>query len=214
MLEVEVVNFSITAMGYAIVLKNKRKEKIIPIFIGPSELNAIANAVDGVRTDRPLTHDLTKILLTEMGARVQKVYINKFQNGVFFSQLYLEQIHKGGEAETFEIDSRPSDAIALALRFSASIYVSNKVYEATSVDAGEFANTTAENIFALDEIDKESFFEAMLEHLHEGIEDMKPAPARSKLQVLRQKLDLAVQKEDYEEAARIRDELASIMRED
>lgn len=217
MLEVEIASFSISPMGYAVVLKNPSQEKVVPIFIGPSEINAIANAKEGIRPERPLTHDLAATVLQEIGTRVDKVFINKFENGVFFARLFLEIIETGGMARMVEMDARPSDAIALAVRFSAPVFIAEHIYEMTSVapEQIEEPGTSVDTTPSLNEDEKEALLNAMLEHFQEAPEENEePAAPKSKIDVLREQLDSAVEREDYEEAARLRDELASILSED
>jgi bifunctional DNase/RNase len=96
----------------------------VPIVIGPCEASAIAAALNGETPQRPMTHDLTRNILTRLGVSIDRVVIDDLWRGTFYAKIYL--LH--GDEE-IEIDSRPSDAIALALRFRAPIYMAESVLE-------------------------------------------------------------------------------------
>ncbi|HKI86112.1 MAG TPA: bifunctional nuclease family protein [Thermoanaerobaculia bacterium] len=107
-----------------IILKDLASRLFLPIWIGVFEANAIAIQIEGVEPPRPLTHDLFHSTLTELGATIQRVVISDLKDNTFFAQLFLNL-----ETREVAMDSRPSDAIALALRSSAPIYVLPKVLE-------------------------------------------------------------------------------------
>ncbi len=98
--------------------------RVLPIFIGPPEATAIALALDGVETPRPMTHDLIKTLLDNLGASVDKIVVSDLVDSTFYAVLHLTA---GGSA--LEISSRPSDAIALAVRVDAPIYAEEAVLD-------------------------------------------------------------------------------------
>lgn len=98
----------------------------LPILIGPFEATAISLPLDGRQPDRPMTHDLIKIMIERLGSTVDRIVIDDLWSGTFYAKVFLEQ----GEDE-IAIDSRPSDAIALAVRFEAPIYVSEDILEAS-----------------------------------------------------------------------------------
>ncbi|MCB1148200.1 MAG: bifunctional nuclease family protein [Leptospiraceae bacterium] len=212
MLEVEVANFSISPMGYALILKPVHQRRVVPMFIGAAEMNAIANAKDGVKPERPLTHDLASHLLKEAGARVEKVFIHKYNDGIFYARLFLELNDAVQGMKISEIDARPSDGVALALRFSAPIFMAEHVYELTSVEPEQMIEPAGEAVEEdlLDE-EKESLINALMEELNETV--IENAPFQSRLDVLKQKLGQAIQTENYEEAARLRDEISNIENE-
>jgi bifunctional DNase/RNase len=99
--------------------------RTVPIVIGPFEAHAIVSALNGDAPPRPMTHDLTRNILTRLGVSIDRVVIDDLWQGTFYAKIYL--LH--GDEE-IEIDSRPSDAIALALRFRAPIYMAESVLEA------------------------------------------------------------------------------------
>lgn len=107
-----------------IILKDLASRLFLPIWIGVFEANAIAIQIEGVEPPRPLTHDLFHSVLEELGARVNRVLISDLRENTFFAQLFLDI-----DSREVSIDSRPSDAIALALRSSAPIFVLSAVLE-------------------------------------------------------------------------------------
>jgi len=101
-----------------LILKDEKK-RVLPISVGIFEAQAIAFAIEKVRIPRPLTHDLMVVLIEKFGAKITKVEINDVKSNTYIASITL----KNAEGEEIKIDSRPSDAIALALRLNASIYV-------------------------------------------------------------------------------------------
>lgn len=114
------------------ILKDQEGDKTVPIWIGLLEATAIASELENVKFSRPMTHDLMKNLMDQMGVKLAKVEICDLRDNTFFAQLYL--ILQGKE---FSMDARPSDAIALALRTKAPIYVEEQVIQKSkTVDLG------------------------------------------------------------------------------
>ena len=108
-----------------IILKEKDGERQIPIIIGLSEAAAIKMKVSNIVPPRPLTHDLLSSLIQKLGARLEKVVINKLEHNTFYARLILIQ---DGE-KIIEVDARPSDSIALALRLNAPVFVEEEVFK-------------------------------------------------------------------------------------
>ncbi|NPA80869.1 MAG: bifunctional nuclease family protein [Thermotogae bacterium] len=131
LIEVEVKNVvllqSEEGMAIAVVLKEKSGSRLLPIIIGPFEAKAISMALNGETFSRPLTHDLMHEILSVLGVKVDKVIINDLVDGTYYARIILS--HDG---KTYSIDSRPSDAIALALRAGAPIFVSSSVMDTAS----------------------------------------------------------------------------------
>ncbi|MEN2984704.1 MAG: bifunctional nuclease family protein [Dictyoglomaceae bacterium] len=114
---------------FVVVLKEKREgKKLLPIWIGPFEANAIAIALEKISTPRPLTHDLIKNILDNLKIKVQKILIHSLKEGTFYATIFLEDGDK-----IIEIDSRPSDAMALALRTQSPIYVESQVFDEAGI---------------------------------------------------------------------------------
>ncbi len=107
-----------------VILRDLEKGHFLPIWVGIFEANAIALEMEKVSTPRPMTHDLLKNLLFELDARVERIVINDLRENTFFAQIHL---NRGGDS--LSVDSRPSDAIALALRSQAEIFVEEDVLE-------------------------------------------------------------------------------------
>lgn len=105
-----------------IVLKEKQGERILPIVIGIMEVTAIKMKISGVNPPRPMTHDLFYNAITQLGAKIDKIIINKLENNTFFAKLIISV-----DSRTEEIDARPSDSIAIAIRAKAPIFVEEKV---------------------------------------------------------------------------------------
>lgn len=111
-----------------VLLKDPEERYTLPIWIGILEAAAIAYAVEGVAPPRPMTHDLMKMLLEEVGARVSRIDIDNLQDNVFHAKIHLEM--PGGGKRL--VDSRPSDALALALRVGSEIYAEEAVLRRAS----------------------------------------------------------------------------------
>lgn len=107
-----------------VLLRDAANEKVLPIWVGPVEANAIALQIENVATPRPMTHDLLRNVLEELGATLTRVVISELRESTFFA--YLELHRKG---EPLLIDARPSDALALALRTKTPIFVEARVLE-------------------------------------------------------------------------------------
>ena len=178
--------------GYALILKEVGGERRLPIIIGSFEAQHIAFELEGIKPPRPLTHDLIKNIIEQMGFSVSYVYINELRDGTFFAKIKLDV----GSVD--EIDSRPSDAIALALKFSVPIYVSEEVMN-------EVAFLPEKEEDEQDEPDDETPDDTELSQKLEEAD-----PYTKKLNRLQNELKIAIEKEDYEKAARIRDEIKKL----
>lgn len=111
-----------------VVLKDDEEKLFLPIWVGIFEANAIALQLENITTPRPMTHDLLRNMIAELDARVTRIVINDLRDATFFAQIRL-LIRRGGGDQMLEIDARPSDAIALALRTEAPIYVAQSVLD-------------------------------------------------------------------------------------
>jgi uncharacterized protein len=111
-----------------VLLKEKDGERYLPIWVGAAEAAAIALALQGVVTPRPMTHDLLKNILEDLGVTVNRIVVTELREGTFFAQL---DIHRNGDS--LEISSRPSDAIALAVRMTVPIFASEDVLSEASI---------------------------------------------------------------------------------
>lgn len=107
-----------------VVLEDLQSERILPIWIGVFEANAIALKIENISTPRPMTHDLLRDILSKFDVSIEKIVINDVRDNTFYAVIHFNQQNK-----TISIDSRPSDAIALALRLNAHIFVEEQVVE-------------------------------------------------------------------------------------
>lgn len=178
--------------AYALILKEADGERRLPIIIGAFEAQAIALEMEGVTPPRPMTHDLLKNLIDQMGATLTEVNISDLIEGTFYAKLVFDALG-------VEIDARPSDAIALAVRAACPIFVNNDILDETAIiPQGE------ENIPNEDDDDQLSLL---------NNPKAKPAAAapKTRIELLQNQLDKAITDEDYEKAANLRDELKRIL---
>jgi bifunctional DNase/RNase len=121
---VESVRVHMLSSRHVVILKESEHDRYLPIWIGPWEASAIAMKLQGLTADRPLTHDLFASALENLGVRVDRVVISALAEETYHARLHLER-----DGTTFEIDSRPSDALALAVRTGGRIFASEAVLE-------------------------------------------------------------------------------------
>lgn len=119
-----------------VILKDTNGDSILPIWVGVYEANAIALEIEKVQTPRPMTHDLIKNVLVGLHAVVRKVVVTELRDDTFYALIWLER-----NGSTITVDSRPSDALALALRTDAPIFVEEEVLKSSRI-----ANTVAEKV--------------------------------------------------------------------
>ncbi len=138
---IDSIKVSLISHHRVVVLKELEAERYLPIWIGPFEADAITTKLQGVEVPRPLTHDLLKSLIQEMGATVSHVLVSDLRDETFYGRIILEL-----NGRLLEIDSRPSDALALAVRASAPIYVEDSVMLKASIEPilGEETPTSEE----------------------------------------------------------------------
>lgn len=177
--------------GYALILKEIGGDRRLPIIIGSFEAQHIALELEGIKPPRPLTHDLIRNIIEQMGFSIQYVYINELRDGTFFAKIKMDV----GSLD--EIDSRPSDAIALALKFAVPIYVSDEVMN--------------EVAFIPDKEDEEEGVDADIykQPVESELQESKD-PFTRRMNKLQNDLKTAIDSEDYEKAASIRDEIKKL----
>jgi bifunctional DNase/RNase len=129
---VESVRVHMLSSRHVVILKETDHDRYLPIWIGPWEASAIAMKLQGLTPDRPLTHDLFATALEGLGVRVDRVVISTLAEETYHARLHLER-----DGQVFEIDSRPSDALALAVRTGGRIFASELVLEQAALGAGE-----------------------------------------------------------------------------
>lgn len=185
--QVEKITFYPPSKGYAVLLKEATGERYLPIIVGSFEAQSIALALEEVQMPRPMTHDLFCNIIEELDVEINEVVISELLEGTFFSRISLE-----GQMGTRDIDARPSDAIALALRVGAPIYVSESVMEDASVKEVPEKEEGEEQATELEPAKQENL-----------------APHES-LKKLEAQLNRAITAEEYEKAAELRDKIKKI----
>ncbi|MDY6911479.1 MAG: bifunctional nuclease family protein [Chloroflexota bacterium] len=130
MIEMSIDSIRVSMMNYqrVVILKEKDAERYLPIWIGPAEADAIAIKLQGVTPPRPLTHDLLESIINNLGASVNSVVVNDLQSDTFYAKLILNV-----NGESLEMDSRPSDAMAIAIRADAPIYADEGVMDRAGI---------------------------------------------------------------------------------
>lgn len=182
-LEIVALSHSITQThSYAVVLGEVNGLRRLPIVIGGFEAQAIAVALERMQPSRPLTHDLMKNFMMAFNIDLHEIIINDLQEGIFYSKLICSS-----DKDTVEIDSRTSDAVALAVRFGCSIYTYDNILESAGI--------------LMDEDDKKK--KVVVSHNDEGTDDLKTMSVLE-LETL---LNEVLEQEDYIKAASIRDEI-------
>ena len=185
-------NSQIQSGAYALVLAEEGLRRI-PIIVGTFEAQSIAIALERINPERPLTHDLFIAYTKATGYRMKEVFIHKFEDGVYYSEITL-----GNEESTISIDSRTSDAIAIALRTNCSIYTTEQIMRKCGIVLDESSHT-------------ENPDEALPEELTaDDLQDL--SKLKKQLRILKKKdieerMAKAVAKEDYEFAKIYKDEL-------
>lgn len=197
-LNIRGISYSQTQVGaYALILEEEFGGRKLPIIIGNFEAQAIAIALEKDLTPpRPLTHDLFVNFAKKLNANIRSVTIYKLEDGIFYSNLVCED----KDGEVLELDSRTSDAIALAVRFKAPIYVIKSVMDRAGVELEMLTEEEEENVQqALQEIEDE---------ITETLESAKKEDySKFTTKELKSMMNKAAKEENYEKAAKIRDEL-------
>ena len=196
-LEIIALSHSVTqSHSFAVVLGEVDGTRRLPIVIGGFEAQAIAVALDNMKPSRPLTHDLMKTVCDTFSLELQYIYISKLVDGVFYSNLVFTN-----GTDNYEIDSRTSDALALAVRFECPIYVNENILEEAGVEADSSMEAEPAN---------ENELEKRIEELT-SVAAAQPGSnsdySSMNMEELNAALLYAIEHEDYERAARIRDEL-------
>ncbi len=185
---VDILGLSTNAQSggaYALILREINGNRRLPIIIGAAEAQSIALEMEGIKPPRPLTHDLMKNIIAAFGAELTDIVIDELRDGTFYAKLNLDNQ---------QIDSRPSDAIALAVRYGVQIYVAAGVMD--------------EAAFVPEEEDDDQGPPARQQKQKQ--QQQPPTTKQSKLEQLNQQLKEAIEKENYEKAAALRDEIRKL----
>jgi uncharacterized protein len=132
---IESIRVSLMSQNRIVVLREEGGDRFIPIWIGPFEADAITLQLQGMEVPRPLTHDLLKNVIESLGAEVLHIVISGLEKNTYYARIVLDV-----DGDTVEIDSRPSDAIALAVRTSSPIYVADEVMQHAGMQPEEEMN--------------------------------------------------------------------------
>ena len=189
LVEVKRISYYPPSKGYAVLLQEKDGTRSLPIIVGSSEAQAIALYLEGVDMPRPMTHDLLINVLEILDSEINRVSIARMDNGTFFAEIKVTNVQVG----EIVIDSRPSDALAIALRTLTPIYVSDEVMDRAGIDNFSTESEVVEPIIS-EELTKEESGESVLENLNEALEK-------------------AITEEEYEMAARLRDRIKQLEKE-
>ena len=175
-----------TSGAYALVLSEMEGNRRLPIVIGGTEAQAIAIELEKMTPSRPLTHDLFRSFANTFGIHIEEILIYNLVEGIFFAKLIAT-----GDGKTIEIDARTSDAVAIAVRFNCPIFCYDFILDQAGVNAEEVEAEISDDSVDLDLGELTSV---------EDTSELSP-------EELQKQLDLAIQKEDYERASRLRDEI-------
>ena len=173
--------------GYAVMLKEVEGERQVPIIVGSNEAQAIAMAIEGIEMPRPMTHDLMLDIIHSLDVDIKHIIISDIRNGTFFAKITMSTLASGDVT----VDSRPSDAIAIGLRSMVPIFVEEVVFNSVGV---------------IEQPEPESE-----ESFQEVTQIMEPlTSSEDMLDNLNEALNRAVEEEEYEVAARLRDRIKNI----
>lgn len=171
MIEMTIESIRVSLMNYqrVVILREKDSDRYLPIWIGPAEADAIAVRMQDVQVARPLTHDLLRTVIADLGGAVEYIIVNDLSNDTFYARIMLQV-----DGKSVEIDSRPSDAIALAVRAQVPIFADESVLEKAGVkldeegQLGEVTGTQAieeQREVSPEELEKLSPFRDLIEGL-------------------------------------------------
>lgn len=169
--------------AYALILTEKEGGRRLPIIIGTFEAQAIALELENIKPPRPMTHDLLKNTLLSFGSSVDHIVVNSLSEGTFFAKIFCKK-----DGQLIEMDARPSDAIALSIRFKATIYVHSSVLDEAGIASEEMQGKKTGS--------KKS--------------DISESPEMSEIERLEKELKTAIDTENYEKAAKIRDQIQKL----
>lgn len=184
-IQVDIIGLSTSPSSggaYALVLGEVDGNRRLPIIIGAFEAQAIALELEKIQPPRPMTHDLLRDAMEAVGAEVVDIVIDELREGTFFAK--IRYVHDGEEGQ---LDSRPSDAVALAVRVDAPIYVAPSVMEEAGIPTEEEGATPSP--------------------VAQTAAEPEESTPKTRLERMEQQLASAIQEEDYERAAKLRDEI-------
>lgn len=178
MIEVKINGLFLTqSQASGVILKEIHGDRTLPIIIGEYEAQSIALGLEKIKPPRPITHDLTLSIIETLGGEIERVIVTELRNNTYYAKIEIRL-----QKKLYEIDSRPSDAIALAVRRNIPIYVEEEVMRKGAYTPDE------------------------MQEMDDTHVDLK----QTRLEQLKKELQEAVEKEEYERAAKIRDEIKKL----
>ena len=182
LIQVKVIGFSPTQQpgGFAVFLQDMDDKRCLPIIVGSAEAQSISMMLNPEPPPRPMTHDTFKFIIDSLRGEMIRVVITKMEENTFFADIYFNN----ADGDTFQLDARPSDSIAIALKNSIPIFVAEELMNKAS-------------IVLPDEI------------LSAG-QQVKPVKSEKPIDFLKSELEKAIENEDYETAAKLRDEIKKV----
>ena len=192
LVEAEIWSIARIGQDNAVLIRPVGTQLAVPIYIDQSQTQSILIGLGNVPLPRPLTHDLLISTLKQLGVQIQRVEITNLKEGTYFAQLVLER-----DGENMVIDSRPSDSIALAVRTKCPIFIAEEVVEEAANEISEITGENVENAGAKEETPPKTQREDLSER-----------------ELLETKLKIAIDGEDYEQAALLRDKIQELNTKD
>ena len=186
--------------AYALILTEREGNRRLPIIIGAFEAQAIALELEQIKPPRPMTHDLLKNVILGHDSSVREVLISELHEGTFFAQIRVLNRDHG----MVELDARPSDAIALAIRFQAPVFVMEEILDEAGIEA--------DDVHREEEAEEEQSGKGGTTRKgrftgESGRREEKKPSAMSRMEQLEEELKIAIETENYEKAASIRDQI-------
>jgi len=182
LIQVKVIGFSPTQQpgGFAVFLQGMDDKRCLPIIVGSAEAQAISMMLNPEPPPRPMTHDTFKFIIDSLRGEITKVVITKIEENTFYADIYF----KNAEGDSFQLDARPSDSIAIALKNSVPIFVSAELMDKSSIVLPDEILSAGQTV--------------------EQHKSEKP------IDFLKEELEKAIENEDYETAAKLRDEIKKL----
>jgi len=179
LIQVKVIGFSPTQQpgGFAVFLQDMDDKRCLPIIVGPAEAQAISMMLNPEPPPRPMTHDTFKFIIDSLRGEIIKVVITKMEENTFYADIHF----KNADGDTFQLDARPSDSIAIALKNSIPIFVVEELMDKASMTIPEEILSAGQHV--------------------------KPVKSERPVDFLKSEIEKAIENEDYETAAKLRDEI-------
>ena len=206
LVEAEIWTVARTDKGTAVLVRPVGSERAVPIFIGQLEAHSILIGMGDVAMPRPLTHDLFIQIIEKLHAQVERIEINDLQEGTYFARVILKQGMK-----KLVLDARPSDALGIATRAKCPVYIAEYIVDEASIPVNMISEENGSDLAeVLEEADLASEEVGEISPDAPSSEELLETPLDVQRAVLKMQLERAIQEENYEEAARIRDILGKL----